>query len=609
MPIGQIMPRISVAAKLYLTFSILAGLVTLGSLLAIEKSREIANLNGEFERAYQASRYVEQVNGLIYGVVMESRGVYMSPDVTTAKGYGENLLKLNDRIAVVVKEWEAVVHAEDAQQFAAFAGRIQQFMEFRRELVRRGVEISPAAGREWGDNEANRAVRSALNKDIDGLAQIYEARSNQQFALMKRLVAESIWILIALVGAAIMVALAGMAIIRGAVARPLSEITRVTQSVAAGQAEVDIPYLPRQDEIGALARSIGIFKDAMARNHELNQKVLAEAEARARREREEAEARRAIEADQVRDVKERAAYTNNLIETFRTAVEKILDGFGTETMSLSHTAEALQGIAGQVRTQAQTATAASDRTSADVKSVSAAAGELAVSIEEIARQVNQATTVVQHAGSNTKASATQIEQLAATAQRIGAVVGMIQAIAEQTNLLALNATIEAARAGEAGKGFAVVAQEVKALAGQTAKATEEIGQQITAIQGSTQDAVSSVRRIGESMQQIDTATAAIAGAIEEQEATTRQMNQNLHSAAGGTQLLAENIALMAGRTDDTNRSAEEVMEASTHIQVEAGRLTAEFERFFTALREGPGIRPSVDNPVQSAPPQRPRGVA
>jgi methyl-accepting chemotaxis protein len=609
MPIDQIMPRISVAAKLYLTFSILAGLVTLGSLLAIEKSHEIANLNGEFERAYQASRYVEQVNGLIYGVVMESRGVYMSPNVVTAKGYGENLLKLNDRIAVVVKEWEAVVHAEDTQQFAAFAGRIQQFMEFRRELVRRGVDISPAAGREWGDNEANRAVRSALNKDIDGLAQIYEARSNQQFALMKRLVTEGIWILIALVGAAILVALAGMAIIRGAVARPLSEITRVTQSVAAGQADVDIPYLPRHDEIGALARSIGIFKDAMARNHELNRKVLAETEARARHEREEAEARRTIEADQVRDVKERVAYTNKLIETFRTAVEKILDGFGTETMSLSHTAEALQGIAGQVRTQAQTATAASDRTSADVKSVSAAAGELAVSIEEIARQVNQATAVVQHAGSNTKASATQIEQLAATAQRIGAVVGMIQAIAEQTNLLALNATIEAARAGEAGKGFAVVAQEVKALAGQTAKATEEIGQQITAIQGSTQDAVSSVRLIGESMQQIDNATAAIAGAIEEQEATTRQMNQNLHSAAGGTQLLAENIALMAGRTDDTNRSAEEVMEASTHIQVEAGRLTTEFERFFTALREGPGIRPSADDPARSGPQQRPRGVA
>jgi hypothetical protein len=66
---------------------------------------------------------------------------------------------------------------------------------------------------------------------------------------------------------------------------------------------------------------------------------------------------------------------------------------------------------------------------------------------------------------------------------------------------------------------------------------------------------------------------------------------------------------MADRTDDTNRSAEEVMEASTHIRVEAGLLTAEFERFFTALREGPGIRPRADDPARSEPQQRPRGVA
>jgi len=587
---GQIMPRMSIAAKLYLTFSLLAGLVSLGCILAIEKSHEFADLNHEFESAYQASRYLDQVDGLIYAVVMESRGIYMSPDVASARRFGDSLLKFNDDIDAIVRKWSAVVREDDARQFAIFAGRIEQFRDFRRELVRRGTEIDPAAGREWGDNEANRAVRSALNEDIDGLAKVYEARSNQLFVRMKQVETASIWILTGLTVAAVWVALAGVAIIRRAVARPLSEITEVTGRVAAGNADVDIPHLGREDEIGALARSIGVFKDAMRRNHELGQSMLAETEARARLEREEAEARRAIEAEQARYVSERAAFTDRSIEAFRTAAEKVLDSFKTETMALSQTAETLQGIAGQVRTQAKTATATSDRTSANVKSVAGAAEELAGSIEEIARQVAQATKVVQNAGSNTKASAAQIEQLAATAQRIGAVVGIIQAIAEQTNLLALNATIEAARAGEAGKGFAVVAQEVKALAGQTAKATEEIAQQITAIQSSTRDAVGSVRLIGDSMKQIDNVTTAIAGAIDEQEATTREMNHSLHLAAGGTQTLAEHIAAMADRTDETNRSAEEVLDASTHIQAQATRLTEEFERFFTELRQGPGER-------------------
>ena len=103
----------------------------------------------------------------------------MSSAPADVKKYGDGLLKFNDKILAVVKDWESLVRADDAAQFAAFKKRIEQFVEFRKELVRRGVEINAAAGREWGDNDANRAVRSALNKDLEALSKVYAERARQ----------------------------------------------------------------------------------------------------------------------------------------------------------------------------------------------------------------------------------------------------------------------------------------------------------------------------------------------------------------------------------------------------------------------------------------------
>ncbi|HSP48844.1 MAG TPA: hypothetical protein VLN61_01410 [Pseudolabrys sp.] len=96
---------------------------------------------------------VERVNGLIYAVVMDSRGVYMSTDMKTSKIYADGIPKFNKQIAKVVVDWKKSVRGDDAELFVQFSQRIAQFIDFRRELARLGTEVSPAAGREWGDNE------------------------------------------------------------------------------------------------------------------------------------------------------------------------------------------------------------------------------------------------------------------------------------------------------------------------------------------------------------------------------------------------------------------------------------------------------------------------
>jgi HAMP domain-containing protein len=195
------------------------------------------------------------------------------------KKFGDGLLKFNERILEVVKNWQALVQADDAEQFATFKKRIEQFVDFRKELVRRGVEINAAAGREWGDNDANRAVRTALNKDLEALSKVYAERSKKlaQQTDKNHMMA---FVLTCLGALALIVVVLGVLIIARSIARPLSVITATIKQVADGIEGVEVPHTGRSDEIGALARAIKIFQEAMDRNRNLNSQVLEESRAR-----------------------------------------------------------------------------------------------------------------------------------------------------------------------------------------------------------------------------------------------------------------------------------------------------------------------------------------
>ena len=301
------LPRLSIAAKLYTLFAILAVLIVALALTAVVNARRHAALADDFQAAFTGAQNVQKVNSLIYAVVMESRGVYMSPDISTAKKFGEGLLRFVDQIGAVVKDWRQVMHEHEAAQFEAFAKRIQQFQEFRRELVRRAVEVNPAAGREWGDNDANRNVRTALNKDIETLAQLYADRSQQIYAEMDQAISFTALMMAVLGTLSVLVAGCGALIIWRLVAHPLAEISQITAAVAAGSYGLDIPYGDRKDEIGDLARSVLVFRDAAVEKEHLQQTSAAErnrAEEERHRNAEKQAALAAEQADVVRSLGE-----------------------------------------------------------------------------------------------------------------------------------------------------------------------------------------------------------------------------------------------------------------------------------------------------------------
>jgi methyl-accepting chemotaxis protein len=553
--------RLSLAAKLYSIFALFAVLVAAITALSDYNSRQNAALTEAVATASRAALNVERVNSLVYAVVMESRGVYMSTDVAVVKKYGEGLNAFNARILDVVKNWEALVQADDAEQFATFKKRVEQFVEFRKELVRRGVEVSPAAGREWGDNDANRNVRTALNKDLEALSKVYAERSKrlaQQGADNHTLA----FILTCLGGFALLVVVIGVLIIARSIARPLSVITATIKRVADGEDNVEVPHTSRADEIGSLARAIGIFQEAMERNRKLNAQVREESQAR----------------------DERARHIEASVEAFRGAIGAVVRTVNHSAASMRDTAETIASVSSEANGRAVIAAGATEQAATNVSAVAGAAEELSASVEEIGRQVRQSAAAVEQAGMRTEKSVTEIESLAAATQRIDGVLSLIQAIAEQTNLLALNATIEAARAGDAGRGFAVVAHEVKALAGQTAKATAEISENVSVIQASTKNSVEAVREIGNAVRGINEVTSNIASAIGQQDQATREISQNAQLAAQGNQTLVDNIGSLSAAMGQTHTAAESVLSASSELTATAETLSREVEAFFRSLR-------------------------
>jgi len=273
-----------------------------------------------------------------------------------------------------------------------------------------------------------------------------------------------------------------------------------------------------------------------------------------------------------------------LADSFEAEVGGVVDAVANAAGQMQTSAHGLTEAAALSGREADAVAEASSRAGADVQAVAASAEELAASVAEITRQVADGAQVARSAAEEARATDGTVQGLAQAAQRIGDVVRLISDIAGQTNLLALNATIEAARAGEAGKGFAVVASEVKNLAAQTAKATEEIAAQIGGIQGTTEQAVTALRSITVTIERMNEVTAAIAAAVEEQGAATREIARSATLVADGTGMVARRIEDVRRVSGETGGAAGHVLEAANDLARQAGTLRGKAAEFLRQVR-------------------------
>jgi len=428
---------------------------------------------------------------------------------------------------------------------------------------------------------------------IDDLALRSQTFADEQVKSARTLTVQ-IFVLLAITSLVMLaVVIGGVASLRAKVVHPVLRMTGYMGRLADGDYEQEVPHQGRSDEIGEMARSVGIFREAVlerraARQHQDQLDARTQEEREEQREKLEAEARQRERVVSALDAGLRALAAGDLSHgitlAFPPEFEQLRLNFNSSLRALEETisqvvisASAVDGGAREISVAADDLSRRTEQQAAGLEQTAAALDEVTATIRQTADSAGKAQQAMSQSrlavGESSTVAGQAVDAMGridTSSRQIAQIIGVIDEIAFQTNLLALNAGVEAARAGEAGRGFAVVAQEVRALAQRSADAAKQIKGLIAESSDSVQSGVDLVVRVGEALSgvvsefsRIEALVQDIAQAAREQSTGLAEVNTAVNQMDQVTQ---QNAAMVEQTTAASHNLSKEALQLGRLVE-------------------------------------------